>query len=80
MPEDELQANVGRAIAIAREAMEQDASDARARGWGKGGPDSASVATLAAGLLISHAITATAAAGKWAAQPGNGPHASRPAA
>jgi hypothetical protein len=32
MPEGELQAKVRRAIAIAREAMEQNASDARARG------------------------------------------------
>jgi hypothetical protein len=47
MPEGELQADVRLAIALARDAMEQDASEARARGWGKGGPDSTSVATLA---------------------------------
>ena len=80
MPEGELQANVRRAIAIAREAMEQDASTARARGWGKGGPDSASVATLAAGLLIANAIATAAAKSVSAARAGDETYAPRPAA
>jgi hypothetical protein len=80
MPEGELQANVRRAVAIARDAMEQDASDARARGWGKGGPDSASVATLASGLLIAHAIATAAAESDSATGAGNRIHAARPAA
>jgi hypothetical protein len=79
MPEGELQANVRRAIAIAREAMEHDASEARARGWGKGAPDSSAVATLAAGLLIANAI-ATAAERESVAGPGDRTHAPRPAA
>ena len=80
MTEGEVQANVRRAIAIAREAMEQDASEARARGWGKGGPDSASVATLAAGLLVANAIATAAAENGSRARAGNGAYASRPAA
>ena len=80
MPEGELQANVRHAITIAREAMEQDASEARARGWGKGGPDSGSVATLAAGLLIANAIATAAAQPDSAARAGNGTYAPRPAA
>jgi hypothetical protein len=71
MREGELQANVMRAVALARDAMEQDASEARARGWGKGGPDSASVATLAAGLLITNAIATAAAESESAARAGN---------
>jgi len=50
-----------RAVAIAREAMEEDAAEARKRGWGIPAPDSASVATLAAGLLIAEAIKDVAA-------------------
>ena len=80
MPEGELQANVRRAIAIAREAMEQDASETRARGWGKGGPDSTSVATLAAGLLIANAIATGAAESESTARVGNHTLAPRPAA
>ena len=79
MPEGEVQANVRRAIAIARDAMEQDASEARARGWGKGSPDSASVATLAAGLLIANAIVA-AAESESTTRAGNGSYAPRSAA
>jgi len=47
---------VKQAVAIAREAMEIDAAEARKRGWGIPTPDSGAVATLAAGILISGAI------------------------
>lgn len=47
-----------RAVAIAREAMEEDAAEARKRGWGIPAPDAVSVATLAAGLLVADAIKA----------------------
>ena len=50
-----------RAVAIAREAMEEDAAEARKRGWGVPAPDSASVATLAAGILVADAIKNVAA-------------------
>jgi hypothetical protein len=47
---------VKQAVAVAREAMEVDAAEARKRGWGIPTPDSASVAMLAAGILIADAI------------------------
>jgi hypothetical protein len=54
--EDELVAEVKRAVGIAREAMEQDAAEARKRGWGIPSPDSAAVGMLAAGILVANAI------------------------
>ena len=57
MSDDELVTEVHRALSIARQAMEQDASEARSRGWGVPAPDSASVGTLAAGILIAGAIS-----------------------
>ena len=56
MERNDLPDDVKRAVAIAREAMELDAAEARKRGWGIPTPDSASVATLAAGLLVAEAI------------------------
>ena len=54
--------DVRRAVAIAREALEQDAAEARKRGWGIPTPDSSSVAALAAGMLVAEAINSSAAA------------------
>ena len=54
--------DVKRAVAIAREALEQDAAEARKRGWGIPTPDSSSVAALAAGMLVAEAIHGSAAA------------------
>jgi hypothetical protein len=56
MARDELTEDVKRAVAIARQAMEIDAAEARKRGWGIPAPDSASVAALAAGILVADAI------------------------
>ena len=47
---------VKQAVAVAREAMELDAAEARKRGWGIPTPDTSSVAMLAAGILIADAI------------------------
>jgi hypothetical protein len=60
VPGDELVADVKGAVAVARAAMEQDAIEARARGWGSPSPDSASVGMLAAGILIANAIKGAA--------------------
>jgi hypothetical protein len=60
VPGDELVADVKGAVAVARAAMEQDAVEARARGWGSPSPDSASVGMLAAGILIANAIKSAA--------------------
>jgi hypothetical protein len=49
-------ADVMRAVALAREAMEEDAREARSRGRGSPSPDTASVGILAAGILIANAI------------------------
>ena len=49
-------AKAKRAVDLARQALEADAAEARTRGWGSPAPDSASVATLAAGILVSEAI------------------------
>jgi hypothetical protein len=57
---DDLVADVKGAVAVARAAMEQDALEARARGWGSPSPDSASVGMLAAGILIANAINGAA--------------------
>lgn len=59
MPEGELTEDVKRAVAIARQALELDAAEARKRGWGIPTPDSASVAALAAGMLVADAINGT---------------------
>lgn len=56
MSRDELVADVKHAVDIAREALEQDAAEARTRGRGSSSPDAASVSTLAAGILIANAI------------------------
>ena len=53
--------DVKRAVAVAREALEQDAAEARKRGWGIPTPDSSSVAALAAGMLVADAINGAAA-------------------
>ena len=45
MAADDLVADVKWAVGLAREAMEQDAAEARSRGWGSPSPDSASVGT-----------------------------------
>jgi hypothetical protein len=60
---DEL-ADVMRAVALAREAMEEDARAARSRGWGSPSPDTASVGMLAAGILIANAIQGASEAKK----------------
>jgi hypothetical protein len=57
---DEFVADVRGAVAVARAAMEQDALEARSRGWGSPSPDSASVGMLAAGILIANAIKSAA--------------------
>jgi hypothetical protein len=56
MAREELTDDVKQAVAIAREALEVDASEARKRGWGIPTPDSEAVATLAAGILIAGSI------------------------
>ena len=58
MPREGMAEEVKQAVAVAREAMESDASEARKRGWGIPTPDSSSVAMLAAGILIADAIGA----------------------
>jgi hypothetical protein len=52
--------DVKRAVSVAREALEQDAAEARKRGWGVPTPDSSSVAALAAGMLVAEAINGAA--------------------
>jgi hypothetical protein len=59
MSEEASSSDVRRAVALAREALEQDAAEARKRGWGIPTPDSSSVAALAAGLLVADAINGT---------------------
>lgn len=54
----ELEADVKRAVAEARRALEHDAAEARNRGWGSPSPDSAPVASLAAGILVANVISA----------------------
>jgi hypothetical protein len=56
MSRDELLADVRLAVELAREALEQDAAEARTRGRGGASPDAASVSALAAGILVSNAI------------------------
>jgi hypothetical protein len=54
--EERVVADVNRAVAMARLALEQDAAEARARGWGTPSPDPASLATLATGILIAETM------------------------
>ena len=54
--EERLVADVKRALSVARLALEQDAAEARTRGWGTPAPDPASVATLASGILIAERV------------------------
>jgi hypothetical protein len=72
--------DVKRAVATAREALEQDAAEARRRGWGIPTPDSSSVAALAAGMLVAEAITGAAADQRPAARSTSRARASRSAA
>jgi hypothetical protein len=53
---DELVAEAKRAVEIAREALEEDAAEARMRGRGMASPDTTAVSMLATGILIAEAI------------------------
>jgi hypothetical protein len=83
MSRDELVADAKRAVEIAREALEDDAAEARMRGRGSPAPDTASVSMLATGILIAEAIGGASAEQKSAiparARPKRA-QASRPAA
>jgi len=72
--------DVKRAVAVAREALEQDAAEARKRGWGIPTPDSSAVAALAAGFLVAEAINGAAAERRPAARSATRARASRSAA
>ena len=52
----ELEVDLKRAVELAREAMEYEASEARKRAWGAPSPDSKSVAALAAGIVVANRV------------------------
>lgn len=56
MSEDELIQQVKRAVEIARDALEEDAAEARTRGRAGSSPDTAAISTLAAGILVANAL------------------------
>lgn len=56
MAEELPAADMKRVVAMARLALEQDAAEARTRGWGAPPPDSTSLASLAAGILLAETI------------------------
>lgn len=56
MPAQELEAELMRAVELARQATEHDAAEARKRTRGVSSPASSPVATLAAGLVVADAI------------------------
>ena len=56
MAEELPVADMKRAVATARLVLEQDAAEARTRGWSTSPPDSASLASLATGILLAETI------------------------
>jgi len=56
MATPELEIDLKRALALAREALDQDAMEARRRGRGVSSPDAASIAHLAAGIVVAESL------------------------
>ena len=52
----DLEADLKRAVELAREAVEYDAAEARKRAWGAPSPDSKSVAAVAAGIVVANRV------------------------
>ena len=52
----ELEVDLKRAVEVAREAVEDEAAEARRRAWGAPSPESKSVAALAAGIVVANRV------------------------